>query len=263
MTKHPSMFELKCHFAGTPDSRQHEDIASHVQTCASCQTALSQLENAQATLTARKPATLFMQQLETRARNERRKTGKRRFAAVAAFAACGVVGAVLAIIFTGGTKSDAPNERLNQAAIQQPSDMRWMGTGVTTKIHVRRNGETFVSNGRRPQNGDQLRYEVNRNGNDKAYASVLAIQDGEVIPLLPQSDAQSPYEFTEHLVIPGSVVIEPGGETVELLLFVQSTQYTVESVKKELVRRLSENEDLTKMDGLVHRLNATPAPGKE
>ena len=225
---------------------------------------MRQLEQAQTALTERKPASLFMQTLQTCARNETRQTRKRRFAEVAAFATCGVACAVLAMVFTGTRGQDSPSAPtpLKPAMTRPKAEMRWMGTGVTTRIHVRRNGDTFVSDGRRPQNGDQLRYEVNRRGGDKAYASVFAIQDGEVISLLPQSDTQPPYEFIDHLVIPGSVVIEPGGETVELLLFVQPVEYSLESLKKELVRRVRANEDLSMMDGLVHRLDATPVPDK-
>ena len=274
MTKHPSTFELKCHFAQTKDNSHSAEIASHLRSCKSCQRVIAQFEAAQAELVARKPASLFLQQLETRALNEKRQTRSKRFSMVAAVATVGVLCIVLATIFRDAAmpnfqdSSSMPTATRNplkslRSSKQPASGLRWMGQKVTAKIHILRDGKTFISEGTRPRNGDQLRYEVVRQGTDKAYASVFAIQDGEVIALLPQSASQSPYEFTDHLVVPGSVVVEPGGEAVELLLFVQSTNYTIESVKDELIRRLSQNEDLSTMNGLVHRFNATPASEEE
>ena len=265
MTEHPTSFELKAHFAGTKDNIQFPEIDVHLQTCESCQQAVTQLSSAQAALDAKKPATLFLRQLENQMQNERHQPRRRLVIALGAVATACVLCGILAI-FAHHSAPSADVGKAPSPATSQPfpaTGTRWMGQGVTTRIHILRNGETFVSDGSAPRNGDQLRYEVMRSGSGEAFASVFAVQDGEVIALLPKSNAQMPYAFTDHLVVPGSVVIEPGEEDVELLLFVQPTRYTIESMKQKLVRRLHDGEGLSGMTGLVHRMNVTPKMDKK
>jgi hypothetical protein len=228
---HPPRFDLDRYFAGSMESSDADRIKSHLTECEMCRSYLDEVQSDHEALMQRKPSESFAGEIASGVSSARTRPRTRRLFAWG-FAAAGA--ACLAIMIWW--LASEPSEKSE----------RWMGQAPAVRLYLYRGGQSDLLGSRQPRAGDQLRYEISLPENQRGYAAVISVEGSQAVPILPGADQDSPIPVKGNTLLPGSVVLDPGGP-VRLLLVVRPESF-------ELVDLLAEVRDNPSVPGLVHEL---------
>lgn len=238
---HPPPYDLERLSAGALGDDEASALAHHMARCPDCQNRLNRIEEEQRTLLARKSPELFaLQVAEGLARNKPARMGPPYWRWTLSGAAVAAAAVIIILLLP---PSPTPT-----------GELRWMGKGVAVKLYLNRNGSNSIYNQQPLRGGDRLRYEVTLPTGKRAFAILIGEAGGKFFPLLPPRRKARAFKVSGALLLPGSVVIEPGGGPVHLWLIARSGVYSVASVLEEIDSLKKKNPGRITVPGRIHEL---------
>jgi hypothetical protein len=225
------------------------EVLRHVQSCEVCSAYVAELQKTSDELMRRCPPELFVRRLieSTTAApkhlsNQRRRL---RYALVAGLTTACVLIFVLWRLASVPISSDH-----SSLPADQHDELRWMGPRFVVNTIIRRGGRIMHLSDPSLKPGDEARYEITPSPNSTGWGAVVAIEDGEIIPLLPTAGAA--YRIEEKTVLPGSVAIDKQGGDLEIVVFVRPDPFDVSTLVSEWRARTHES-GVSTMRGILVR----------
>ncbi len=252
---HPARHKLDRLAAGEHNLSDNAELRCHLTDCSECSEYLETLRAEQNELLERLPPRVLAARIGL-SQSERRPGLFQRSPLTPAFmTGAGVLcAAVIAALLLTVLPETHPTEE--SAANKEPSSLRWRGAKAAVNIYLKREGSVSILKEPDFRNGDQLRYEVILPPGRGGFAALVALEEGEIFPVLPTSAAADPFPITSGTPLPGSVIVEKGGTLTRLMLFVRSESFEIDSLLSRIDTGLRQQKppDVLEKLGLVHDL---------
>jgi anti-sigma factor RsiW len=241
---HPTTWEMQRWLAGELSTTQREALQDHLGGCPQCADYLASRQQEQAHLMERLPPETFAARISARAQTEAALEPRlqaaepwwKRMPRLWLWLPATAAAAAVALLLLVG-RGQPP----------EPGDVHWMGGQPAVRLVVQRGPATLSD--AVPRVGDRVRYEVTLPGDQRGYAAVMAIQEGEVVALSPPAPMALPIHGPTWM--PGSVALDPGGGLVRVLLFVRPDAFELAPLA-EALRQAAPESAPRWPPGLVH-----------
>ena len=220
---HPPTFDLDRLHAGELTGWQADEIRSHLEACSACCDCLSRLQAEQDRLLGRTSVEQFADGLLDHPSADAHPRPIMRWGLLASAAAVALVLLVVVVVLVAEHPS-------------RTDDLRWMGEEAAVEVFVNRAGRTAPFADQVLQPGDRLRFRLSLPDDREAFVVLVAVQQPRASVVLPAGDDQQAIAVRGETFIPGSVVIEPGDEPVDLVLVVRSRAFRPLDVTDEMSR---------------------------
>lgn len=235
LAPHPPRRDVERWLAREVSSEERQRIETHLSSCRACQEFAESCRREQAALEERLPPQAFAARVLARA-----ATGPapwRRWPLVLATSATSAL--LLMALLLWRPAADAE---------------RWRGGAAVVRVYLDREGQRSLLLDHIPRPGDRLRYEITLPPGQRAYAALVALEDGRALPVLPPSSAAPPFEVAGTSLLPGAAALESGAPA-RLLLVLRPVPFAIGSLLAEVELSARQGRH---PDGVAHELGFAP-----
>ncbi len=232
---HPARRDLERWLAQEISGEEGQRIETHLASCRACCDFVETCRREQAALEARQPPPLFAARVLARAAPGTAPRPRWPFVLAASTASALLLIALLL------WRPAAEGER-------------WRGGAAVVRVYLDRAGQRSLLGEQRPLAGDRLRYEITLPPGRRAYAALVALENGRALPVLPASRAAPPFEIAGTSLLPGAAALE-GGAPARLLLVIRPAPFAIDSLLAEIESAARQGRT---PDGVAHELVLGP-----